>query len=89
VTLLIGGVALLILPSQLVLTVWLLVLIGLVGGQESGTRKNRRINLISIGVLFLILLLEAMPALLATKLGNPILTQFTHYTILALCLLVF
>ena len=83
------GIGLIILPSELILTVWLLMLLGLSGGQESRTKRNRVINFLAISTLFLILLLEAMPALLAIKLGSSILESITHYAILLFCFLIF
>ncbi|MEM7206619.1 MAG: HAMP domain-containing sensor histidine kinase [Pseudomonadota bacterium] len=64
---------LLLWPGWLIITVWLVIIIGLLGGESAGTRRNQLPQLIAMSSLFITLLLIVVPLLLNVTLGNTLL----------------
>ncbi|MEM7292226.1 MAG: HAMP domain-containing sensor histidine kinase [Pseudomonadota bacterium] len=71
-------------PGWLIITVWLLIIMGLLGGEHAETRINRIAQGTAMSCLFIILLLIVVPLLFEVPLGSDILDTFAFYA--ALCL---
>ena len=75
---------LIIWPGWLIITIWLLIIIGLLGGESAGTKTNRVLQGMAMGCLFINLLLNVVPLLFDVQLGNALAQQFAFYAALAL-----
>ncbi len=85
--LLVSVSGLLIWPGSLILTMWLLLLIGLLGGEYIPSRQAGRIQWLAVGALFLILLLGVVPQLFQAQIATPLLAEVARYAAGALAVL--
>jgi len=84
---LVSVTGLLVWPGWLILTMWLLLLIGLLGGEHIPSRQSGRIQWLAVGALFLILLLSVVPQLFQAQIAAPLLAEVARYAAGALALL--
>ena len=90
-TLIILGGILLLLNSWWLLTLWIAILVGLVGGNMpgSGARMQRMVYLLAITYLLAMLLLWVVPNLIPNQPSIPALSFVVRYGLLILPLLIF
>ncbi len=74
-------------PGWLIITVWLLIIIGLLGGEHGGTKINRMAQGLAMCCLFITLLLNVVPLLFEVRLGGRLLQLFAFYSALTLAVI--
>ena len=81
-TLVICVTGLLLWPGWLIITVWVLIIIGLLGGEPPGDRSNQLIRTLAMACLFITLLFNLVPLLFEVSVGSDPGEQFAFYAAL-------
>lgn len=76
-------------PGHLILTLWSLIILGIIGGTDPVNRSSRLAQWLASGWLIIILLLQLVPNLFSVSIINPLLTNAPPYiaVLFATCLI--